>query len=66
MASTNHTAKILLSQFLPGDKPTFLGDYNSDMAKIEQLAGDIVGRLLLLEEDGALTNAEIQAIIDKF
>lgn len=35
MASTNHTANYDLSQYLGGDKPTYLGDYNSDMFKID-------------------------------
>ena len=36
MASTNKTPKGL-SQFIGSDKPTFLGDYNADMLKIDQL-----------------------------
>lgn len=35
MASTNHTANYDLSQYLGADKPTYLGDYNSDMFKID-------------------------------
>lgn len=35
MASTNHTANYNLSQFLGTDKPAWLGDYNSDMTKID-------------------------------
>lgn len=35
MASTNHTANYNLSQFLGTDKPAWLGDYNSDMSKID-------------------------------
>lgn len=34
-ASTNKTANYELSQYLGGDKPTYLGDYNSDMLKID-------------------------------
>lgn len=34
-ASTNKTANYDLSQYLGGDKPTYLGDYNSDMQKID-------------------------------
>lgn len=35
MASTNHTTNYNLSQFLGTDKPAWLGDYNSDMSKID-------------------------------
>lgn len=35
MPSTNKTANYTLSQFKTGDKPSFLQDYNSDMAKID-------------------------------
>lgn len=33
--STNKTTNYELSQFIGTDKPTFLGDYNSDMGKID-------------------------------
>lgn len=32
---TNHTTNYELSQFVSADKPTFLGDYNGDMLKID-------------------------------
>ena len=35
MASTNKTSHYDLSQFIANDKPTFLGDYNNDMSKID-------------------------------
>lgn len=35
MASTNKTNNYKLSQYIGTDKPTYLGDYNSDMAKID-------------------------------
>ena len=35
MASTNKTTNYELSQFIGTDKPTFLGDYNGDMLKID-------------------------------
>lgn len=34
MTATNHTANYNLSQFTGTDRPTWLGDYNGDMAKI--------------------------------
>ena len=35
MASTNKTTNYELSQYVGSDKPTYLGDYNSDMSKID-------------------------------
>lgn len=35
MSSTNKTTYYDLSQYIGTDKPTYLGDYNSDMSKID-------------------------------
>lgn len=35
MTATNKTENYELSQFVGSDRPTWLGDYNSDMAKID-------------------------------
>lgn len=35
MTATNHTGNYNLSQFVGSDLPTWLGDYNGDMAKID-------------------------------
>lgn len=35
MTATNHTNNYNLSQFVGTDRPTWLGDYNGDMAKID-------------------------------
>ena len=35
MSSTNKTTNYELSQYIATDKPTYLGDYNSDMSKID-------------------------------
>lgn len=35
MSSTNKTANYKLSQYIGTDKPTYLGDYNGDMLKID-------------------------------
>ena len=35
MTATNHTSNYNLSQFQPTDRPTWLGDYNGDMTKID-------------------------------
>lgn len=36
MTATNKTANYELSQFVGNDRPTWLGDYNSDMLKIDK------------------------------
>ena len=35
MSSTNKTPNYNLSQYIGTDKPTYLGDYNGDMLKID-------------------------------
>ena len=35
MTATNHTENYNLSQFVGTDHPTWLGDYNADMARID-------------------------------
>lgn len=35
MTATNKTTNYELSQFVGSDRPTWLGDYNSDMSKID-------------------------------
>ena len=35
MTATNHTENYNLSQFVGTDRPTWLGDYNGDMEKID-------------------------------
>lgn len=35
MSASNHTANYNLSQFAGTDRPTWLGDYNGDMTKID-------------------------------
>lgn len=35
MTATNHTSNYNLSRFAGTDRPTWLGDYNGDMAKID-------------------------------
>lgn len=60
MASTNKTAHIELSQYVANDKPTYLGDYNADMLKIDTAVN---GNKVLTETaqttaDTAIANAE--------
>lgn len=35
MTATNHTERYGLSQYVPDDYPTYTGDYNGDMSKID-------------------------------
>lgn len=41
MSSTNKTTYYDLSQYIGTDKPTYLGDYNSDMSKIDGAIHDV-------------------------
>lgn len=41
MSSTNKTNYYKLSQYIGTDKPTYLGDYNSDMSKIDAGIHDV-------------------------
>lgn len=41
MSATNHTPNYDLSQFEPDDVPSWQGDYNSDMEKIDKAIHDI-------------------------
>ena len=58
MSSTNKTAKLGLSQFLGTDKPAWLGDYNSDMQKIDDGFAN-------LEQGGQSSAADIAALQQK-
>lgn len=42
MTATNHTANYNLSQFEPTDRPTWQGDYNEDMEKIDTAIHSLV------------------------
>ena len=63
MTATNHTKNYNLSQFAGTDRPTWLGDYNGDMSKIDaqlkQNADDIAsaaaGRLTTVAHTADLT-----------
>lgn len=58
MSSTNKTPKLSLSQFLGTDKPAWLGDYNSDMQKIDDAFAQ-------LEQGGESSAADIEALQQK-
>lgn len=61
MSSTNKTANYNLSQYIGTDKPTYLGDYNSDMLKIDtQLKANADSAT-----NAASTAGAAQAVADK-
>ena len=41
MSSTNKTTNLKLSQFVGGDTPKWLDDYNSDMQKVDSLSEEV-------------------------
>ena len=59
MASTNKTTNLELSQYVSSDKPTYLVDYNSDMAKID--TGVHTAQVTADTASTAATNAQTTA-----
>lgn len=63
MTATNHTENYNLSQFVGTDRPTCLGDYNGDMARIDaqlkrnadDIASAAAGRLTSVSHTADLT-----------
>lgn len=63
MTATNHTKNYNLSQFIGSDRPTWLGDYNDDMARIDarmkknadDIASAAAGRLTSVSHTNDLT-----------
>ena len=63
MTATNHTENYNLSQFAGTDRPTWLGDYNSDISKIDaqlkrnadDIASGIAGGLTTVAHTADLT-----------
>ena len=63
MTATNHTENYNLSQFVGTDRPTWLGDYNSDMSKIDaqmkqnadDIASSAAGGLISVSHTADLT-----------
>lgn len=63
MTTTNHTKNYNLSQFVGTDRPTWLGDYNDDMTKIDTqlkqnadaIASTAAGGLKTVEHTADLT-----------
>ena len=57
MTATNHTKNYNLSQFAGSDRPTWLGDYNGDMAKIDAQLKQNADDIASATEDGLTTVA---------
>lgn len=63
MTASNHTKNYNLSQFAGTDRPTWLGDYNDDMAKIDaqlkqnadDIASGVAGGLTTVAHTADLT-----------
>lgn len=76
MSSTNKTTYYDLSQYIGTDKPTYLGDYNSDMSKIDagihgaedkattasQNAGSAIARVGVIEKTVASQTTAITTL----
>lgn len=78
MSSTNKTTYYDLSQYIGTDKPTYLGDYNSDMSKIagaihgvqetattaQQTAGEAVAMATSLENRVNNVSEDVKALLN--
>lgn len=61
MASTNKTTNLSLSQFIATDKPSWLSDYNADMAKIDAGYGTAISDSASAVSGAASASAAAQA-----
>ena len=61
MASTNKTTNLSLSQFIATDKPSWLSDYNADMAKIDAGYGKAISDSASAVSGAASASAAAQA-----
>ena len=62
MAHTNTTEHYELSQFLATDKPAWLTDYNTDMAKIDTAMNGMQGQM---DDDKAGLDAAVEVLQDR-
>lgn len=62
MSSTNKTTNYKLSQFVGGDVPSWLGDYNGDMAKIDKAIGDVANSQGSVEQSVVGLTSEVQGL----
>nr|UWG16302.1 MAG: hypothetical protein [Bacteriophage sp.] len=75
MTATNHTEHYGLSQYVQDDHPTYTGDYNGDMSKIDaaihaaSLSGGTVGLSTVAHDDtltGDGTTADALSVVGSF
>ena len=62
MSSTNKTTNYNLSQFVGTDVPSYLGDYNGDMSKIDKAIGDVANSQGSVEQSVTGLTAEVQGL----
>ena len=62
MSSTNKTTNYNLSQFVGTDVPSYLGDYNSDMSKIDKAIGDVANSQGSVEQSVVGLTSEVQGL----
>lgn len=62
MSSTNKTNYYKLSQYIGTDKPTFLGDYNSDMSKIDTAIHEVQGTATTANQTAGSAEAKVSAL----
>ena len=62
MSSTNKTTNYKLSQFVGTDVPSYLGDYNGDMSKIDKAIGDVANSQGSIEQSVVGLTAEVQGL----
>ena len=62
MSSTNKTTNYNLSQFIGTDVPSYLGDYNGDMSKIDKAIGDVANSQGSVEQSVVGLTAEVQGL----
>lgn len=59
MSSTNKTNYYKLSQYIGTDKPTYLGDYNSDMTKIDTAIHGVEDKATSASQDAGSAIARV-------
>ena len=62
MSSTNKTTNYNLSQFVGTDVPSYLGDYNSDMSKIDKAIGDVANSQGSVEQSVVGLTSDVQGL----
>ena len=62
MSSKNKTTNYNLSQFVGTDVPSYLGDYNGDMSKIDKAIGDVANSQGSVEQSVVGLTADVQGL----